>query len=103
MTPGRAPGLRVLRLALLLAGAALLSAGPAGAVIRGSAFALPLVTGHARPELVLAQRAIDRSWGLSEDSSYAEVDVPQWRSEGLAVGFSAVVPGANHRPLLSPA
>ena len=95
MTPACGPRLRVVGLSLLLAGAALLSAGTAGAVIRGSALALPLVSGPGRPRLFLAQRAIDRSWGLSEDSSYSEVDVPQWRSEGLAAGVSAVVPGAG--------
>jgi hypothetical protein len=82
-------------LALLLAGLALLSATTAGAVTRGSPLALPLVTGRAKPELVLAQRAIDRSWGLSEDSNYVEVDVPEWRSEGLAAALSAMVPGAG--------
>jgi hypothetical protein len=97
MTPRRAPGLRVPGLALLLAGGVLLNAGLAGAVIRGSALALPLplLADHGRPQFSLAQRAIDRSWGLSEDSTYSEVDVPEWRSEGLAAGFSAVVPGAG--------
>ena len=95
MMPRRAPGLRALGLALLLAGGVLLNAGTAGAVIRGSALALPMITDHGRPQFGLAQRAIDRSWGLSEDSTYSEVDVPEWRSEGLAAGFSAVVPGAG--------
>jgi hypothetical protein len=93
--PRGAAGLPGFALALLCAGAALLSAGPASAVIRGSTLALPLFTGHDRPQLVLAQRAIERSWGLSEDSSYAEVNVPEWRSEGLAAGLSAVVPGGG--------
>jgi hypothetical protein len=91
----RASGLRALGLALLLAGGALLDAGTAGAVIRGSALALPLLADHGRLQLSLAQRAIGRSWGLSEDSSYSEVEVPEWRSAGLAAGFSAVVPGAG--------
>jgi hypothetical protein len=93
----RAPGLRALGLALLLAGGALLNAGTAGAVIRGSALALPLpqLADRGRPHFSLAQRAIDRSWGLSEDSTYSEVDVPEWRSEGLAAGLSAMVPGAG--------
>ncbi len=97
MTPRRAPGPRALGLALLLAGGSLLSAGTAGAVIRGSALALPLplVADHGRPQFHLAQRAIDRSWGLSDDSTYSEVDVPEWRSEGLAAGLSALVPGAG--------
>lgn len=93
----RAPGLRTLGLALLLAAGAQLNAGPAGAVIRGSVLALPLprLPDHGRPQFNLAQRAIDRSWGLSDDSTYSEVDVPEWRSEGLAAGLSAVVPGAG--------
>jgi hypothetical protein len=95
MTLCRAAGLRVFGLALLLAGGALLSAGTAGAVIRGSALALPVSRDYGRPRFSLAQRAIDRSWGLSEDSTYSEVDVPEWRSEGLAAGFSAVLPGAG--------
>lgn len=93
----RAPGLRALGLALLLAGGTLLNAGTAAAAIRGSALALPLprLTEQGRPQFTLAQRAIDRSWGLSDDSTYSEVDVPEWRSEGLAAGFSAVLPGAG--------
>jgi hypothetical protein len=97
MTRRRAPGLRALGLALLLAGGALLNAGTSAAVIRGSALALPLprLADHGRPQFTLAQRAIDRSWGLSEDSTYTVVDVPEWRSEGLAAGLSAVLPGAG--------
>jgi hypothetical protein len=90
-----APRFGIVGLWLLLAGAALLFAGPASAVIRGSTLALPLVSGPGRPQFFLAQRAIDRSWGLSDDSSYVEVNVPEWRSEGLAAGFSVVLPGAG--------
>jgi len=93
--PRPVPGPRALVLALLLAGVGVLGAGTAGAVIRGSALALPMIRDHGRPQFNLAQRSIDRSWGLSEDSTYTEVDVPEWRSEGLAAGFSAVVPGAG--------
>jgi hypothetical protein len=95
MKPARAPRAGAVALALLLAGAALLAAGTAGAVIRGSTLVLPLVSGPGRPQLYLAQRAIDRAWGPSDDSSYVEVNVPQWRSEGLAAGLSAAVPGAG--------
>ena len=95
MTRVRGPRPGSLVLTALLAGAVLLAAGTAGAVIRGSALALPLVSGPGRPQLYLAQRAIDRSWGLSEESTYVEVNVPEWRSEGLAAGFSAAVPGAG--------
>lgn len=47
------------------------------------------------PVLILAQRAIDRSWGPSEDTIYVEKDVPGWRSEGFALAMSAVLPGAG--------
>jgi hypothetical protein len=95
MTRRRSPGLRALGVALLLAGDVLLNAGTADAVIRGSPLALPQLADRGRPQLRLAQRAIDRSWGLSDDSTYSEVDVPEWRSEGLAAGLSAVMPGAG--------
>ncbi len=80
--------------ALLVAALALVPA-VASAVIRGSALAAPVLTGEARPELLLAQRAIERSWGPSDDSLYVSIDVPEWRSEGLAALLSAAVPGAG--------
>jgi len=89
VTPRRAA------LALIVAACALLEAGSAGAVIRGSMLAMPLITGPGRPRLVLEQRAIERTWGTSEDSNYVEVNVPEWRSEGLAAGLSAALPGAG--------
>ncbi len=71
-------------------------AAPAAAQIRGSALALPLLAGRERPQAVLAQRAIVRSWGPDyEDSTYVTVDVPGWRSEGWAAVLSAAVPGAG--------
>ncbi len=82
-------------LALAVACAGLLEAGPALAVLRGSPLAIPLVAGPGRPRLVLAQRAITREWGPSEDSTYRVVEVPQWKSEGLAAMLSAAVPGAG--------
>jgi hypothetical protein len=45
---------------------------------------------------LLAQRVIDREWGLSEDSTYREVEVEDWKSEGLALALSGAVPGAGH-------
>jgi hypothetical protein len=59
-----------------------------------SELAVPLIA-RERPILVVAQRAIDREWGPSDDSVYVEVDVPQWRSETGAAALSAVVPGAG--------
>lgn len=61
----------------------------------GSVFAFPLVGGTDRPDLVLAQRTIERRWGPSEDSVYREVSVPGWKSEGGAMAMSAVLPGAG--------
>ena len=63
------------------------------AMLQGSALALPVTT--APDGDLLAQRAIDREWGLSEDSTYNEVDVPGWKSEGGAMALSALVPGTG--------
>lgn len=51
--------------------------------------------GVGRPQLILAQRAIDREWGPSDDSIYVEVELPGWKSEPLAAALSAGVPGAG--------
>lgn len=64
------------------------------AVISGSRLALPAVT--APEGELLAQRTIDREWGLSADSTYTVVDVPGWKSEGGAMAMSALLPGAGH-------
>ena len=53
------------------------------------------VAGAEHPELVLAQRVIDREWGPSDDSVYVEVDLPNWKSEPLAASLSAMLPGAG--------
>lgn len=66
---------------------------PVGAA--GSPLARVMIGGAEVPELILAQRAIDRMWGPSEDSIYVETHVPEWRSEGLAMALSAAVPGAG--------
>ena len=47
------------------------------------------------PQLWLAQRSIDRQWGVSEDSTYRTIDVQGWKSEGLALALSSAVPGAG--------
>jgi hypothetical protein len=47
------------------------------------------------PELWLAQRAIDRDWGMSDDSTYHTIDVKGWKLEGLAMTLSAAVPGTG--------
>jgi hypothetical protein len=48
------------------------------------------------PELTLAQRAITRDWGPSDDSTYVEIELPGWKSEGGAMLASALVPGTGH-------
>ena len=53
------------------------------------------VASAAVPLDLLAQRVIDREWGMSEDSLYVELDLPGWRSEPLATSLSAVLPGAG--------
>ena len=85
-----------LRLALALV-AALVCAGAAHAEVRAwSELALPVVdVAPAGSGDLLAQRVIDREWGLSEDSVYAEVSVPGWKSEGVAMALSAGLPGAG--------
>lgn len=45
---------------------------------------------------LLAQRTIDREWGPADDSTYREIDVPGWKSEGWAMALSGAVPGAGH-------
>jgi hypothetical protein len=79
----------------LIGAAASARAGDAVDALRCSRLAFPLVEGETAPELVLAQRAIEREWGLSEDSVYVEIDVPRWRSEVVAAMMSAAVPGAG--------
>lgn len=79
----------------LVCAAAPARAGGAADALRCSRLAFPLVEGETAPELVLAQRTIEREWGLSEDSVYVEVDVPRWRSEVVAAMMSAAVPGAG--------
>jgi hypothetical protein len=61
----------------------------------GSALALPIVAGKEQPDLILAQRTIERRWGPSEDSTYREVPAPGWKSESGAMLMSAAVPGAG--------
>jgi len=60
-----------------------------------SPLALALVRPADPGSGLLAQRVIDREWGPSEDSTYREVEVPGWKSEGAALALSAAVPGAG--------
>jgi hypothetical protein len=63
--------------------------------MHGSLLAYPLLSAGGQPDLVLAQRTIQRSWGRSEDSTYREVDVPGWKSEGGAFAMSLAIPGTG--------
>lgn len=84
-------------LLLLLAGCAIVAPRGAGAgEWAGSRFALALVEGEHEPTLILAQRTITRDWGASDESTYVEVSVPDWKSEGWAFALSGVFPGAGH-------
>ena len=70
---------------------------PPAAAIETSELAIPKLHGAAEvPELWLAQRTIEREWGLSEDSTYNTVDVKGWKTEGLALSLSGILPGAGH-------
>jgi hypothetical protein len=60
-----------------------------------SQMALPLWKPDARADGLLAQRTIDRDWGASDDSVYKVIDVPGFKSEGLALAASAALPGAG--------
>jgi hypothetical protein len=76
--------------------ACVLCAGPA--LVRAAPFDLSLAViggDPAQPELLLAQRAIDREWGPSDDSTYVSYEIPDWKSEGRAMGMSAAVPGTG--------
>lgn len=85
-----------LRAVALALGCLMAAAGAAWSATTASPeWALPLVGSASPPRLLLAQRQIERAWGLSEDSVYREIDIPNWRSEGAAIALSAVVPGAG--------
>lgn len=65
--------------------------------VESSELAIPKLHGASEvPELWLAQRTIDREWGISDDSTYRTIDMKGWKYEGLALSLSGVVPGAGH-------
>ena len=71
------------------------SAGTARAgICAGSPLALQLVTGGDRPDLILAQRTIDREWSTPSDSSW-QPPLVGGVSEPGAMLMSAVVPGTG--------
>ncbi len=82
--------------------AAVGSAGEAGGpgatpAFAGARLGFRRLEGIERPELILAQRVIDRDWGPSDDSIYVEVELAGWKSEPLAALLSAGLPGAGQR------
>lgn len=97
----------------LAACASLAAAAPAPSAIAGSPLALASMAPDAAPRLALrferaagrtdaggredwlAQRVITREWGASDDTSYVEIEVPGYRSEGWALVLSSIVPGAG--------
>lgn len=82
--------------AMLLAACALLAPqGARAGQAKGTPLAVPLLQGAEEPTLILAQRTITRDWGASDESTYVEVTVPDWKSEGWAMALSGVAPGAG--------
>jgi len=81
----------------MLAAALLLCAVPAAHAdfSEYSHLAAPVRPASAVDPNLLAQRSIDREWGPADDSTYREIDVPGWKSEGFAMAFSGVIPGAG--------
>lgn len=85
-----------MRIRTVAAMALVLVLGPARAhAFEPSPLAFAWVENPQSPRLILAQRAIEREWGPSDDSLYVEKDVPGWRSEAVAMSLSAVVPGTG--------
>lgn len=71
-----------------------------------SLIAFPTVSGTETPELLLAQRAIERTWkrngattqvqdGSEDGAQYQYVEVEGWRSPARALALSGVAPGAG--------
>ena len=83
-------------LSLFAVSSAAASSPPATGEQAGSRLAIPALRGASDvPELWLAQRSIDREWGLSEDSTYRTLDMQGWKHEGLALSLSGLVPGTG--------
>lgn len=88
-----------------LAALLMLSAAVSLAHAQTSALALPMLQPAAEraerrtaaevPGGLVAQRAIVREWGPSDDSVYVEVRIPDWKSEPRALLASAILPGTG--------
>src|SRR5262245_56739288 len=61
---------------------------------RGETLAMPLLAQGDRPELIWAQRTIDREWMSTTDPDHPR-SIAGWRSEPAAVALSAALPGAG--------
>jgi len=61
---------------------------------RGETLAIPLLGRSDRPEMVWAQRSIDRQWSTRSDPDHP-APIPGWRSEATSVGLSMAVPGTG--------
>lgn len=81
------------RVAVFVLACALLAGAAGAATLTGSRLALPVSTAPGAG--LLAQRTIEREWGPADDSLYAEVEVPGFKSEGGALALSAILPGAG--------
>lgn len=79
--------------AIALALAASVAASPSAWAVSPLAFEL-LARGQS-PELILAQRVIDREWTTRQDSGFIAHRVPGSRSEGAALTLSAIFPGGG--------
>lgn len=62
---------------------------------RSAGLAIAHLAPGARPELLLAERTIEREWGPSNDSLDARKRADGWKSEPFALAASAVLPGAG--------
>src|SRR6185503_7194787 len=54
----------------------------------------PAARPRQKPEMVWAQRTIDRQWTSTSDPDHPQ-RIPDWRSEPAAVALSAALPGAG--------
>ncbi len=60
----------------------------------GTTLAIPLLGHGETPEMVWAQRTIDRQWTSTSDPDHPQ-RIADWRSEPAAVALSAALPGAG--------
>ena len=73
-----------------------LGSADAGSEGPPAGLALAAIARGSKPELLLAQRAIERDWGPSSDSLDLAKRHAGWKSEPFAFAASALLPGAGH-------